>query len=114
MLITRLKRWAQPELDRTLVLLRQANRQLDHALTENIQLKAQNERLTEQVQRLTIDNQELHRQMALLKQANDMQKATIERMERYQLELQNRLEHLIARVVQLELRLGDRPQFPIA
>ncbi len=114
MLLTRLKRWVQPELDRTLVLLRQANRQLDHALTENIQLKAQNDLLTEQVDRLTVDNRELHRQMALLKQANDMQKVTIERMERYQLELQNRLEHLIARVVQLEVRQGGKPQLPIA
>lgn len=103
--ILRLKRWAQPELDRTLGLLRQANAQLDRTLRENTTLRNRNEELNVQVNRLQADNKELHHQIDLLKQARDMQAQTIERMERSYRELREKHDYLYGRVVQLEARL---------
>lgn len=108
-----LKRWAEPELNSMRRLLKRAERQLDHALQENSVLKNRNEELNVAVNRLRADNGDLQRQLGLLKQANEMQAETIARMERHQRELQERMEHLLARVVRLEAELGRTPDFPI-
>jgi predicted nuclease with TOPRIM domain len=108
-----IKRWVQPELDRTRDLLKKANGQLERVLKDNVGLQNRNEELNVQVNRLKADNQELHRQVELLKQANEMQSNTIDRMEKRQKELMERVESLIARVVNLEVAAGRTPEFPI-
>lgn len=108
-LVLRLKRWAQPELDRTMALLKKANDQLDRTLRENTALKNRNEELHVQVNKLQADNRDLHHELDLLKKANELQGDTIARMERYQKKLQDKYEHMFARVVQLEARLGIEP-----
>ena len=102
----RIKRWVQPELDRTHALLKQANTQLDHALRENMSLKNRNEELNVQVHRLEADNRDLHHQLDLLRAANKLQAEAIDRMERHQRELQDKYDNMVARVMQLEAKLG--------
>lgn len=108
-ILIRLKRWVQPELDRTVALLRKANEQLDRTLAENTQLKNRNDALRVKVNKLEADNRDLHQQLSLLKQAKELQGETIARMERHQKELQEKYEHMFARVVQLETRLNLDP-----
>ncbi len=108
-IVIRLKRWVQPELDRTVSLLRKANEQLDRTLRENTDLRNRNEALNVKVNGLVADNRDLHQQIALLKNTNELQGETIARMERYQKELQEKYEHMFARVVQLEARLNIEP-----
>lgn len=103
--ILRLQRMVQPELDRTLRLLIKANTQLDHALRENTALKERNSSLSVQVNRLEADNKDLHHQIELLRQANELQGVVIARMERHQKELMDKADNLFARVVQLEARI---------
>jgi DNA anti-recombination protein RmuC len=109
----RVQRWVQPELDRTVRLLKRANVMLDEALVQNTALKNRNEELSVQGHRLQADNRELHQQLELLKQANEMQARTIERMEKYQQELHTKVENLIARVIRLEVEAGRTPNLPI-
>lgn len=108
-----LVRWAEPELNSIRRLLKKAEHQLDHAMQENTMLKNRNEELNVAVNQLRQDNSDLQRQLELLKQANEMQGQTIDRMERHQREMQERMEHLLARVVRLEAELGRTPDFPI-
>ena len=108
-----IKRWVQPELDRTRSLLKMANIQLERVLADNMGLTNRNEELNVQVNGLKADNQDLHRQIQLLKQANEMQSNTIDRMEKRQRELMDKVEHLIGRVICLETAAGRTPQFPV-
>ena len=103
-MLLRLKRWVQPELDRTLSLLRQANDQLGRTLKENTQLRMMNDELRSHVTRLEADNLTLHHQLDLLKKANELQGQTIDRMERHQRELIEKCDQLLVRVIQLEAR----------
>lgn len=112
-IVIRVKRWVQPELDRTRGLLKKANDQLDHALRDNTELRNRNEALKVQVNRLESDNRDLKQQLALLQKANELQAETIARMERRQKDLMDRVEHLVARVVRLETEAGRTPNLPL-
>lgn len=112
-IVIQVKRWVQPELDRTRDLLKKANRQLDHALRDNTELRNRNEQLKVQVNRLESDNKDLKHNLALLKQANDMQAETIHRMEKRQKELMDRVYDLVGRVIVLETAAGRTPELPI-
>jgi predicted RNase H-like nuclease (RuvC/YqgF family) len=69
-------------------------------------LTTHNDELHVQVSSLQTDNRELHQQMALLKQANDLQAEVMARMERQQKELQDKYDNMVARVMNLEAKLG--------
>ena len=108
MILVRLKRWAQPELDRTLVLLKKANEQLERTLHENTILVNRNEELQVKVHRLESDSRDLHHQLDLLRKANELQGTIIDKLERHQRELTDKYEYMLGRVLQLEAKLDKQ------
>lgn len=112
-IVIRVKRWVQPELDRTRGLLKKANDQLDHALRDNTELRNRNEALKVQVNRLESDNRDLKEKLGLLQKANELQAETIAKMERRQKELMDKVDHLVGRVITLEARDGTRSNLPL-
>ena len=79
----------------------------------NIRLKSRNDELARQLEVLEQDNKDLHRQIDILRRANDHQLEVINRMELNQRTQNERIENLIGRVMELEVRLGNTPHLPI-
>lgn len=86
--------------------LNDARATIDKLKETNTRLQNHNGELSVQVHRLQADNRDLHQQLQLLQQAKEIQAQTLERMERYQRELQDKHDNMVARVMHLEAKLG--------
>lgn len=75
-------------------------------------LKSRNSELVTKVNALVSDNNDLKHAVNLLRQANDLQSATIDRMDKYQREQAGKIEWLVSRVIQIEAANGIVTKLP--
>lgn len=75
-------------------------------------LKSRNSELVTKVNALVSDNTDLKNAVNLLRQANDLQSATIDRMDKYQREQAGKIEWLVSRVIQIEAANGIVTKLP--
>jgi GTPase involved in cell partitioning and DNA repair len=75
-------------------------------------LKSRNSELVTKVNALVSDNNDLKHAVKLLRQANDLQSATIDRMDKYQREQAGKIEWLVSRVIQIEAANGIVTKLP--
>lgn len=111
LLIVLYKLWnsdPQLALRRMRSALDEARTTIDELKQTNTKLLNRNSELSVLVHRLEADNRELHQQLALLKQAKEMQAASLDRMEKYQRDLQDKYDNMVARVMQLEAKIGPQ------
>ncbi|HRH68786.1 MAG TPA: hypothetical protein PLB89_04695 [Flavobacteriales bacterium] len=81
-----IKLWVQPELDRTRQLLRQANKQLDHALRENRALKVEKDELEQQIKDMIKSGESMSATIQRLEERDRERLEIMERMEQQQSE----------------------------
>lgn len=98
----------QVALRRMKEALDEARATIDELKRNNTDLLNRNEKLNVQVNKLIADNQDLHRQVDLLKQSKELQGESIARMEKYQRELQEKYDNMVARVMHLEAKIGPQ------
>ncbi len=75
-------------------------------------LKSRNSELVTKVNGLISDNGELKHAVELLRKANELQSATIDRMDKYQREQATKIEWLVGRVIHLEAAKGIDTKLP--
>lgn len=74
----KVKRWVEPELDRTVTQLRAANDSLERLVTEREQLLVERDQLRRKVDELLEENMKLKEQVALLEVGLRKQNASID------------------------------------
>jgi hypothetical protein len=107
-----LRRWAEPELQRTSRLLRQANTQLDHVLRENIRLSDLCDEQNNTLLSLQSDNRELKSHIQRLELGNKHQLEVMAAMERRVKDMELKYEHMMGQVFRLQAESGVKPHIP--
>lgn len=103
--ILRVKRWVQPELDRTMNLLKDVRQQLEKTSHENRRLNRENATLRQQVTSLESDVQELRKALRREEEKTATMQDMLARMEQQQQQQMRELNKATAIIESLSDRI---------